>query len=1163
MSTDRWAFWIDRGGTFTDCIGRDPVTGRLHVHKRLSSDRAPLDGIRHILGLADDEAIGPCDVRMGTTVATNALLERKGERCALLITRGFADALEIGTQARPHIFALDIVKPELLYDAVVEVSGRVDASGVVIEPLDEAQVRIDLERLRADGFDSLAVVILHAHINPQLELQIARITDDIGFSQVSLSHEVDSEIGLVGRGDTTTVDAYLTPLIRSYVDGLRSELPKASLRIMQSSGGLTDAGRFRGHNAILSGPAGGAVALARVAGSLGIDRAIGFDMGGTSTDVCRYDGDIERVYATEIAGIRLRAPMTAIHTVAAGGGSICTYDGFRMKVGPGSAGAAPGPLCYGDPAAAALTITDVNLALGRVRSDRFPFALDASRARASIDEIGRRAELDAEVVAAGFFEIANAHMAEAIRQITIARGHDVRDFALLVFGGAGGQHACALAHRLGIRKVVCHPLAGVLSAFGMGLADVSWHGESVHEGALGDLERQGREIIAQDGFTPDRISTRRFVDMRYAGTDTSLTLPLTDAAELAATFAARHRALFGYDRPGHGLERVAYRIEVSGHAGVSEMPPFTPPSQARTPLETTRVYFDRWYDDVPVRDRESMQSGLRFDGPAIVAETTGTVVVDPGWRCEVDTRGVLTLSEIDGTSRAAEDTTVDPIRLEIFNNLFMSIAEQMGTVLERTSLSTNIRERLDFSCAVFDRDGGLVANAPHIPVHLGAMGASVRGVLDAHPVIVPGDVFVTNDPAAGGSHLPDITVVTPVHGDDGQCLFFTASRGHHADVGGITPGSMPPFSTALDQEGVVFRAVRIVRSGVLDRDLIATLLASGLYPARNPAENIADLEAQIAANHAGETQLASMVQRYGLATVSAYMRHVQDNAANEVRAAITRLADGRYEHVDALDDGTAIAVTIDVTGDRMAIDFTGTGPEVDGNLNAPHAVTIAAVIYVLRTLVGAPIPLNSGCLTPVQVHIPPGSVLSPSPVRAVAGGNVETSQRVVDVLLGALGCAAASQGTMNNLTFGNDRFGYYETIAGGAGAGPTFDGSSGVHTHMTNTRITDAEVLEARYPVRLLQFTLRRGSGGSGTHRGGDGVIREIELLEPMRVSILSERRRRAPFGIAGGLAGSPGRNFHNEQAIGAKVMLDVSAGDRIRIETPGGGGWGAGAISD
>lgn len=1163
--SSRWQFWIDRGGTFTDCLGVDPVSGRVSVTKVLSSDRAPLVGIRRLLGLVDDEPIPPCDIRMGTTVATNALLERKGTPCLLVVTRGFADLLEIGTQARPDIFDLEIEKPEVLYREVLEVDARCDAEGGVVLRPDATTLEADLRAARARGLESVAIVLIHAYVNPSLEREIADVAQRVGFGHVSCSHDIAKEIGMVGRGDTTTVDAYLTPLIRAYVNGLLAELPGSTLEIMQSSGGLTDALTFTGQNAILSGPAGGVIASAKVAADAGFARSIGFDMGGTSTDVSRFGGAHERVYETEVAGVRLRAPMLDIHTVAAGGGSLCRFDGYRQTVGPESAGATPGPLCYGDPAASELAITDINVVLGRVRADRFPLELDVARVRDALGSIRERMtdKRSLESIAEGFFEVANANMAEAIRKISIARGHDVREHALVVFGGAGGQHACALARRLGMRTVVLHPWAGVLSAYGMGLADVTWHdvadaGRHVLDANTAErveplfveLERRGHASLGNDG-----VETRRRVDLRYRGTETSLTIAIGD--DLRGRFEAEHERAFGYRRPEHPIEVVAVRAEL-----VKKSPPVAVASDDATASSTTRtgrLFVDgRWHEDVPVLDREALGPDVELEGPALILEATGTIVVDPGFVLRVRDGGILVIEDHEGPTRRTLDTTVDPVQLEIFNNLYMSIAEQMGVVLRRTAISTNIRERLDFSCAVFDAAGGLVANAPHIPVHLGAMSESIRGVLAAHPEPDPGDVFVTNDPAGGGSHLPDVTVVTPVFDADGNRAFFVASRGHHEDIGGITPGSMPPFSKSLAEEGIVLRAVKLVSRGHLDEVGILGLLESGPHPARRPRTNLADLEAQIAANNTGARLIEEMVAQYGGAAVEAYMRHVQNNARQRVEDALAQMPDGVYTFEDALDDGTAIAVTMNKTGRHMAIDFAGTGSQQDGNLNAPPAVTIAAVLYVLRTLVGEPIPLNGGCLEPVTISIPKGSVLEPDAERAVCGGNVETSQRVVDVLLGALGRAAASQGTMNNLTFGNDRFGYYETISGGAGATPNARGASGVHTHMTNTRITDPEVLEARFAVRLWEFSLRAGSGGDGQHPGGDGTVREIEVLEPMRISILSERRSRRPFGLAGGAAGAPGRNLHGGREVPAKTTFEAAAGERVRIETPGGGGYGS-----
>jgi 5-oxoprolinase (ATP-hydrolysing) len=1157
----RWRFWIDRGGTFTDCIGVDPSTSEIRIAKVLSTDRAPIEGIRRILGLGDEKPIPPCDVRMGTTLATNALLERRGAPTTLVITQGFGDALEIGTQARPDIFALAIEKPSRLPADVVETPARAGPGGEILARADRDALLERLRASKAQGIESVAVVVLHAYAAPELELEIEEVAREAGFADVSLSHRVANEIGLVGRGDTTCVDAYLTPLIRRHVDAVRAELPGSSLRIMQSSGGLRDAGSFRGMNAILSGPAGGVVAVAGIARDLGLTQVIGLDMGGTSTDVSRWSGTFERTYDNEVAGVRLRAPMLSIHTVAAGGGSICRFDGRRFVVGPESAGAVPGPLCYGHPHATELALTDVNLTLGRIGVERFPIALDASRARAALSAIGAATGRSSEDVAEGFFRVANANMAEAIRRVSIGRGYDVRDHALVVFGGAGGQHACALARILGIRHLVFHPCAGVLSALGIGLAavtrDVARDAGRVRleEAALDpifdDLEARARSELGRE---PDleAIEVVRRVDLRYRGTETSLTLDLGDG--LRERFEAIHAQRFGYARTGHPIEVVVARVEAIGRSTAKDArwPRRTPATDARR----SRLYLDgRWLDVASV-DREALVPGEVRPGPVILLEETGTIVVEPGFTAEVSGDGILNV-RMEGTARHRKDAADrDPVLLEIYNSAYMSIAEQMGVALQRTALSTNIRERLDFSCAVFDRSGGLVANAPHIPVHLGAMGESIRAVLAAHASIRDGDAFVTNDPSAGGSHLPDITVVTPVFAGGPAPMFFVANRGHHADVGGITPGSMPPFSRSLSEEGVVFSSDRIVSNGILDEAMILERLARGPYPARNPRENLADLEAQLAANALGARLLGALVEERGAGAVLAYMGHVQANAREAVEEAIAALPPGTTTFADALDDGTPIVATLAIRGRRMTVDFTGTGPQSDGNLNAPRAVAVSAVLYVLRLLVGRPIPLNNGCLEPVEVVIPPGSILSPDPGRAVCGGNVETSQRIVDVLLGALGLAAASQGTMNNLTFGDDTFGYYETIAGGSGATAERDGASAVHTHMTNTRMTDPEVLEARFPVRVVELSIRRGSGGAGRTRGGDGLVRELELLRPVRLSILSERRARAPFGLFGADPGLAGRNLLDGVEIPAKCALDAGAGSRVRVETPGGGGF-------
>jgi 5-oxoprolinase (ATP-hydrolysing) len=1251
----RWRFWVDRGGTFTDCIGVDPVTGRWHVRKVRSSDDAPLVAIRDILGLPEGAPIPPVDLRLGTTLATNALLERRGAPTLLVTTEGFGDLEVIGDQTRPDLFALAVRRPPPLCAEVVECSARAAPDGTLVSEPEDGALTAAVAAAAARGVRSVAVALLHGQRAPALERRVGAIARAAGAEHVSLSHEVDGGIGLLGRLRTTCADAYLTPHIARYVAQLRAALPGSELRLMQSSGGLATAERFRGRDAVLSGPAGGVVGLARVARAAGVRAAIGLDMGGTSTDVARYDGEIARTFETEVAGVRIRAPSVAIHTVAAGGGSICRLDGRRATVGPDSAGASPGPLCFGHPEARELTLTDIDLILGRLAPDRFPLPLDLGRARAALEALAASRGIEPLALAAGFLRVADEHVAEAVRRVSVARGHDVREHALVVFGGAAGQHACAIARRLGIRRILAHPLAGVLSAVGIGAAEETWHGTidapglRLHEGpplsarlssAFDALEKRG--LAELHGVTPepappghagavvrtqqvpggrgpsrtergDAVRMRRSVDLRYEGAERTFTVDLDDHddTELTRLFEELHRREFGHTRPGHPIACVAARVEL-----ILSPPPTVAPAPTEgeaaggpprgdefdarlipralpPPLRRARVFSaGAMRDDVPVYGREQLLPGDRLSGPALVLEPTSTFCLDPGFVLRVAADGTLDVLDEEAPSAASTRTAVDgalgearggahddasrpdPVSLEVFANLLTSIAEQMGDVLARTASSVNIRERRDYSCAVFDARGGLVVSAPHIPVHLGAMGESVRAVLAAHPTCAPGDVFATNDPAAGGSHLPDVTVVTPVHDDSGRLRFVVACRGHHADVGGRSPGSMPVDSRTLADEGVVLRALRIARGGVIDRDIVRAAFTAGPFPARRPSENLADIEAQVAANRAGERLLREACARHGIETIEAYMRHLQDDAAACVAEALAALPGARSSYrarfADALDDGTPIVAEVALEEGRLTIDFEGTGAEHDGNLNAPRAVTVAAVLYVLRCLAGRPIPLNDGCLRPVRLRIPPRSLLDPSPDRAVAAGNVETSQRVVDVLLGALGVAAAGQGTMNNLSFGDHSFGYYETIGGGGGAtcigGDTGEGApgcSGVHVHMTNTRITDPEVLEDRFPVQVLRFGLRRGSGGRGRWPGGDGLVRELKLLRPLRVSLLAERRTRAPFGLAGGESGAPGRDTLDGAPLPGRFTLDAPAGAVLRIETPGGGGYGAPPAAD
>lgn len=1193
MTQGVWHIWIDRGGTFTDCVGRDPTSGRLRVVKLLSSDAAPVAGIRRLMGLPDGANIPACRVRMGTTLATNALLERTGAACGLAISRGFGDLLEIGDQTRPDLFALAIAPRTALPRRVLEVDARQDRDGAALQRPDGEELRARLRSLRAEGVESLAVAVIHAHRDGALERDIAAVARAAGFEHVTLSHEVAGAQGLLARVETACVDAYLTPLLRRYMQALAAELPGSDVQVMQSSGDLTPARRFRGRDAVLSGPAGGVVACAAVAEALGLPAVIGFDMGGTSTDVTRWAGELERRAEAEVAGVRVRAPMLAIHTVAAGGGSICRFDGSRLTVGPDSAGADPGPLCYGRAHATELTITDVNLALGRLSAARFPFELHGERVRAALARLADAVTAagvprSPMAVAEGLRRVADEHVAAAIREVSLRRGHDVRGHAMVVFGGAGGQHACAVARLLGVRTLVFHPLAGVLSAWGMGVARVGWHGEvdagqvplaagllAVLEDRWSALARRGRAELAAGGADGEFAATRR-VDLRYAGSQAALTLEVDgDEAALAAAFTAAHRRAFGYAREGHAIEAVSLRVELASPrapAGAVELDM----SEEAGSDGAAELWLDGGWRAAPVRRRELLKIGEVVAGPALIVEATATIVLEPGFVAELRADGVLLARDVgaatesesagrDAAARSAADDDQrarDPVLREVLAHRISAIARQMGVVLQRTALSTNIRERLDFSCAVFDAAGDLVTNAPYIPVHLGAMPESIRGVLAAHPRPPPGAVYVTNDPAAGGSHLPDITVISPVHDAGGSLRFFVASRGHHADVGGTTPGSMPPLARSLADEGVVFRAVAAVRGGVFDRERILKVLSTGPWPARRPAENLADLEAQIAANHAGARLLDELCAEYGAGLVTAVMRGIQDDAATSVAAAIAGLAPGVRRFADAMDDGAEIRVAIEAVGGRLRVDFTGTAAEqTDGNLNAPRAVTVSALLYVLRLLAGRSMPLNSGCLRAVELVIPRGTLLSPGPDRAVAAGNVETAQRVVDVLLGALGLAAASQGTMNNLTFGDASFGYYETLGGGAGACFGHAGRSCVHTHMTNTRVTDPEVLEARFPVRLWQFARRRGSGGAGRWPGGDGLVRELEFLRaehgPMHVAILSERRVRAPFGLAGGADGAPGRNLIDGRELAGRAAEVVRPGQRVRVETPGGGGFG------
>jgi len=1210
-----WEFWIDRGGTFTDVVACRP-DDTLAVCKLLSEDPGryadpAVAGIRRLLGVAEDAPL-PAGlisvVRLGTTVATNALLERKGEPTVLVITRGFGDALRIAYQDRPRIFDRQIVRPEMVYSRVIEATERIGAHGEVITALDEDAVACDLRSAYDEGFRSAAVVCMHGYRYPAHEARIGEIARQVGFAQVSLSHATTPLMKLVSRGDTTLVDAYLSPILARYVDQVASELGGVRLQFMQSSGGLTDARLFRGKDSILSGPAGGIVGMARTAQAAGFDKVIGFDMGGTSTDVSHYAGEFERQYETQVAGVRMRAPMLSIHTVAAGGGSVLHFDGSRYRVGPDSAGADPGPAAYrrGGP----LTVTDANIMLGRIQPAHFPSVfgesgdqpLDAGIVRerfaALAQQIGeatggpslsRQSGRPAagpgpspspELVAAGFLEIAVANMANAIKKISVQRGYDVTRYVLATFGGAGGQHACAVADSLGITRVLIHPLAGVLSAYGMGLADVTAMRESAVEAPLADrllpeldrvagrLEADALAELAQQGIGPDRARSARRAHLRYDGTDTALPVPLGGVAEMVASFEQAYRQHFSFLMRGKTILVEAVSVElVAASAALAAQPPGRPPGpgQADGAGATVAMYAAGARADVPLVRRRDLRPGQRVDGPALIVEDFATTVTEPGWRAELTGLGDLLLTRVAARpERRLAGTTVDPVMLEIFNNLFMSVAEQMGVRLRSTAHSVNIKERLDFSCAIFDADGGLIANAPHIPVHLGSMGESIKIVVQRNAGRMrPGDVYVLNDPYHGGTHLPDITVVTPVFDGGGrEILFYVASRGHHAEVGGITPGSMPAFSTRVEEEGVLIDNWLLVRGGVLREAQTLDLLRSAPWPSRNPEVNLADLRAQIAANEKGVQELRRMTGHFGLDVVRAYMGHVQDNAEEAVRRVITALSDGEYAY--ALDNEAVIqvAVRVDRAARTAEVDFTGTSAQLPGNFNAPSSVAMAAVLYVFRTLVADDIPLNSGCLKPVRVIIPPGCMLAPEYPAAVAAGNVETSQAITGALYAALGVMAEGSGTMNNVTIGNERYQYYETVASGSGAGPGFAGTDVVQTHMTNSRLTDPEVLEWRYPVRLERYAIRHGSGGAGRWPGGDGGRRELRFLEPMTVTTLSSHRRVPPYGMAGGEPGALGRHWveHPDGSITPMRGCDsvtVAAGDLFVIETPGGGGYG------
>jgi len=1202
-----WQFWVDRGGTFTDLVAKAP-DGELITHKLLSENPerykdAAVQGIRDVLGL---EARAPIPdgqvsvVKMGTTVATNALLERKGDRTVFVTTRGFADVLRIGYQNRPRLFERHIRLPDMVYERVIEVDERVDAHGALVTPLDADAARAALQAAFDDGIRSAAIVFMHGYRYPDHERAIAAIARDIGFTQVSASHEVSPLMKIVSRGDTTVVDAYLSPILRRYVEQVDGELNATGggdnadtrLMFMQSSGGLTDANRFQGKDAILSGPAGGVVGMVQTAAMAGFDKVIGFDMGGTSTDVSHFDGEYERALETVVAGVRMRAPMMHIHTVAAGGGSILHFDGSRFRVGPDSAGANPGPACYrrGGP----LAVTDCNVMLGKVQPAHFPKVfgpgadepLDADAVtanfRAMADDIGKATGQPApapEEVAEGFLRIAVENMANAIKKISVQRGYDVTEYTLNCFGGAGGQHACLVADALGMERVLLHPFAGVLSAYGMGLADVRAIREKAVEqllaeeileelaGALDELAEHARDEVIEQDVPESDVQVVRKVMLRYDGTDSPLAVEFADLAEMTAAFETLHKQRFGFVAPGRALMVEAVAAEAAGGTESVEDPAVaTDAAPKPEAVDQVTMHSGSQAHATPVFARDAIAPGATVDGPAIISEATGTTVVEPGWRAEMTARRHLVLTRaVPRPKTEAVGTDADPVMLEVFNNLFMSIAEQMGTTLANTAFSVNIKERLDFSCAIFDPAGNLVANAPHMPVHLGSMGESIKTVIRENAdTMKPGNVYALNAPYNGGTHLPDVTVITPVFdAAEKDVLFYVGSRGHHADIGGKTPGSAPPDSTEIHEEGVVIDNFLLVENGVLRETETLELLGSGAYPCRNPGQNMADLSAQIAANETGVKELRKMIEHFGLDVVWAYMGHVQDNAEESVRRVLDVLKDGEFTY--PMDGGKQIQVRISVNQQsrRATVDFTGTSAQDPGNFNAPTAVAKAAVLYVFRTLVDDEIPLNEGCLKPIDIVIPEGSMLAPKFPAAVISGNTETSQCITDCLYGALGVLASAQGTMNNFIFGNDEYQYYETICGGSGAGDGFDGTDAVHTHMTNTRLTDPEVLEWRFPVRLERFAVRQGSGGAGKYRGGNGASRRIRFLEPMTATILSGHRETDPYGLAGGEAGARGRNAveRNDGSLDVLAGTDgteMNAGDVFVIETPGGGGFGA-----
>lgn len=1232
-----WQFWIDVGGTFTDCVAVQP-DGGFRANKVLSSGRlkgqlvdgaisilagyeaglfvgwtvqnadssvsatilrsestgeiacdaviasgpveifsgeiAPVVAIRLMLGLRLDETIPPIGLKLGTTRGTNALLERAGARVGLLTTQGFGDVLHIGTQQRPDLFAIDIVKNRPLTHAVAEVDERTAADGTVLREASAADVEACIRRLVDAGCETIAIAFVNSYANRSNEQRAGSIARAMGIHVVSESSAIANVVQFLPRTETAVLDAYLEPSLRAYIASLEAALSGSRIQLMTSAGGLVSPAAFRGTASLLSGPAGGVVGCEQVARDAGMfdgpdsaAGAIGFDMGGTSTDVCRVDRvrGVERVQDKIKAGVRIAASTVAIETVAAGGGSICGFDGVKLTVGPASAGADPGPACYGR--GGPLTVTDCNVLLGRVVSDEFPFPLDIAAARTRLHELKQHvaaASPDSlapteEELARGFFKIATENMALAVRRVTVADGYDPSRDVLVTFGGAGGQYACAVADELGCSKVLVHPYAGLLSAYGIGHADERAEANAPVSKLLDDWSRQecGQLTEQVRKKLPEATQYDRQLDLRYSGTESTITVPFLPSDSLSVIrgkFNAAHKRRYGYERD-RAIEVTNVRVIGSTRGSNS---PFT-------------LNNERW---------PAPPSGVA-EQPIVMSDPYSTTVIDPGWSAKRLPNGSLLVTESEAAGAAQSATTEMPqaVRLELFHSRFASIAEQMGVVLLNTAVSTNVKERLDFSCAVFDAAGRLVVNAPHIPVHLGAMGETVRHFIKSQ-TIQHGDVFVTNDPYHGGSHLPDVTVVTPVFVDDGgnnpQPQFYVASRAHHAEIGGIVPGSIPPNSTSLADEGVLIRDFKLVAAGEDNSDALAKHLASGPFPSRNIADNMADIAAQSAANQTGVVMLLELVGREGINTVQSMMTDIRAAAATKTRNALRQWFGSRatpFHATDQLDDGAMIAVTIAINDGVARFDFDGTDPVVPSNLNANRGIVTAAVLYTLRLLLGrvdptaASMPLNEGVLDPVEIVLPdcllnPTAHADPSACAAVVGGNTETSQRIVDVLLQALGLAACSQGTMNNVTFGNAGFGYYETIAGGAGASSLAAGADAAQVHMTNTRMTDVEILEQRYPVRVRKFAIRLDSGGRGRHAGGDGVVRELEFLEPLSLSLLTGRRTTAPRGSEGGDDGANGQNTliradGTTERLAWRQQLSIQAGDRLRIETPGGGGFG------